>query len=143
MSLVDQMSAFHERFPDFRVIRGKKGQVNWVGELTPLPPFTATYKVKVVYQLGKAPKVFVLDPKLKSREDACIPHRYGDGSLCLYLPGSGEWTPSEPIARTIMPWASLWLYYYEVWYAVGAWKGGGLHPIAPPELNRYDANPLL
>lgn len=142
LSLVDQMSDFRERFPDFRVIQGKKGQVNWVGTLTPLPPVTATYKIKVEYEFGNAPKVFVLDPELKRRDDAPIPHRYGDGSLCLYLPGNGEWTPSEPIAQTIVPWACLWLYYYEVWYAVGVWKGGGMHPIPPSQLGRYQSNPL-
>ena len=32
--------------------------------------------------------------------------------------------------ETIVPWASLWLYYYEVWHATGEWLGGGEHPIA-------------
>jgi hypothetical protein len=142
MSLVEQMSAFRGRFPDFRVVRGKRGQVSWIGELTPLPHYTATYKVKVVYELGQAPKVFVLEPELKPREDASIPHRYGDGSLCLYLPGSEEWTPSKPIAQTIVPWACLWFYYYEVWHAIGEWEGGGMHPIPPSQLSRYQSNPL-
>jgi hypothetical protein len=30
------------------------------------------------------------------------------------------------IATTIIPWLSLWLYYYEVWHATGEWMGGGI-----------------
>ncbi len=32
------------------------------------------------------------------------------------------------LADTILPWASLWLFYYEVWLATGEWVGGGEHP---------------
>ena len=30
------------------------------------------------------------------------------------------------IATTIVPWLSLWLYYYEIWLATGSWQGGGV-----------------
>ena len=32
------------------------------------------------------------------------------------------------IADTILPWTSLWLYFYELWHATGQWLGGGEHP---------------
>lgn len=32
------------------------------------------------------------------------------------------------IANTILPWTSLWLYYYEIWLGTGKWEGGGDHP---------------
>jgi hypothetical protein len=32
------------------------------------------------------------------------------------------------LADTIIPLASLWLFYYEVWFATGEWLGGGEHP---------------
>lgn len=143
LSIVEQMSDFRQRFPDFRSTRLKEDEVSWVGRLTPLPPITATYKIKVEYELRSAPKVFVLDPELESRDGSTIPHRYRDGSLCLYLPSNNEWTPSKPVAQTIVPWACLWLYYYEVWYATGKWKGGGAHPIPPPELDQHESNPLI
>lgn len=143
MPLVEQMTDFRQRFPDFESTRLKEDQVSWVGRVTPSPSMTATYKIKVEYELGNSPKVFVLDPELESRNGSRIPHRYRDGSLCLYLPSSNEWIPSKPIAQTIVPWACLWLYYYEVWHATGKWKGGGIHPIPPPELDQYDSNPLI
>jgi hypothetical protein len=53
---------------------------------------------------------------------------YCQERLCLFLPGSREWNGDDPIALTILPWASLWLYFYEVWHATGEWLGGGVHP---------------
>jgi len=32
------------------------------------------------------------------------------------------------LADTILPWASLWFFYYEIWLATGEWVGGGEHP---------------
>jgi hypothetical protein len=30
--------------------------------------------------------------------------------------------------RTIVPWAVLWLYFFEEWLRSGEWLGGGEHP---------------
>jgi hypothetical protein len=27
-----------------------------------------------------------------------------------------------------LPWAAIWLFYFEEWLASGEWKGGGEHP---------------
>ena len=48
--------------------------------------------------------------------------------LCLYLPGKGEWTPAMRLDQTMVPWAILWLFYFEEWLGSNEWKGGGLHP---------------
>jgi hypothetical protein len=42
------------------------------------------------------------------------------------------------IAATIVPWLSLWLYYYEVWLATGAWEGGGISH--EPKLEQDDVS---
>jgi len=34
------------------------------------------------------------------------------------------------IASTILPWASEWLFHYEIWRATGEWTGGGREPAA-------------
>lgn len=74
----------------------------------------------------------VLEPSLKVREgEDAVPHMYGQERLCLFLPESQEWQPADPIALTIIPWASLWLFFYEVWHATGEWLGGGVHPEEP------------
>lgn len=56
-----------------------------------------------------------------------VPHMYPDGSLCLYYPEYNEWKYSDSWATTLIPWASLWLYYYEIWLMTGEWLGGGVH----------------
>jgi len=64
---------------------------------------------------------------------ANAPHRYSDGRLCLYWPKEWRWSDSESIAATIMVWTALWLEYYEVWEAVGAWLGPSSHGVIPKE----------
>jgi len=60
--------------------------------------------------------------------DALIVYTYAQDRPCLFLPGSGEWRSDLLIARTVVPWLSEWLYFYEVWRATGEWLGGGEHP---------------
>jgi hypothetical protein len=96
-----------------------------------------TYRVKITYQGGGTPEVRVLQPKLRPREEGGqIKHMYEQERLCLYLPGTGEWSADKPIAVTILPWASLWLYFYEVWHATGEWLGGGMEPDVKPTIRR-------
>jgi hypothetical protein len=98
------------------------------GEVRPTE-MSQTYWLYVSYGGGETPEVRVVHPKLEPRaEGGLIPHMYGQEGLCLYLPGSGQWTPAKPIAVTILPWSSLWLYFYEVWRATGEWMGGGVEP---------------
>lgn len=106
----------------------KRSAAVWTGEIRP-SALSESYRVRIRYQLANAPKVSVLEPKLRRRADAeQIPHIYAEDSLCLYLPHSGEWHAGKFIAETIVPWTSLWLYFYEVWHATGEWRGGGIHP---------------
>jgi hypothetical protein len=66
-----------------------------------------------------------------------VPHIYGDASaparsrLCFYDPVAGDWSRSDFIAETIVPWACDWLICYEGWLATGEWTGGGRHPGEP------------
>jgi hypothetical protein len=50
------------------------------------------------------------------------------------------------IDNTIVPWAILWLFYFEEWLWSDEWKGGGEHPVVsdlparrPKRLRSYDA----
>jgi len=104
----------------------KTEKVQWIGTLTP-SGLTNTYVISVSYELGVSPRVSVISPELQSRaEGQRIPHTYKGDYPCLYFPWNKEWTPNKLIALTIIPWASLWLYYYEVWLATGVWLGGGI-----------------
>jgi hypothetical protein len=98
------------------------------GEIRPTD-VSESYSVRLNYGGGDVPEVRVLRPELQPREEGGrIPHMYSQERLCLYLPGSGQWTPAMPIAVTIIPWSSLWLYFYELWRATGEWLGGGVEP---------------
>jgi hypothetical protein len=104
--------------------------MTWFGEFTP-SALSDTYKLKITYKLGQAPKAYIVSPKpLQLAEGAKrLPHTYnysnGKQQLCLYLPGTGEWRPSMVIAQTIVHWAVQWMYYYEIWVTTGRWMGGG------------------
>ena len=132
LSLKDQVGRMEACHPQFSVKHWRGKDVEWEGSLTPSTS-SETYRVRITYQLGTYPQVFVLSPPLCNGTDkASPPHMYGDKSLCLFFPKAGEWDSSMPIAETIIPWASSWLYFYEVWLSTGVWSGGGRHPEASP-----------
>lgn len=114
-----QVARMRALWPTLRYRTGSDHRtVIWEGHLCPTPE-SPLYRVRVTYGPAGVPQAFVVAPKL--RADA--PHVYSDGSLCLYWPVEWQWTDRESIADTIMGWVALWLYYYEVWTAVGAWMG--------------------
>jgi hypothetical protein len=128
-----QIRDMQGRHPLLRLTAWRRGEARWSGRIQPTDA-SATYKVTILYRLGRRPQVFVTVPQLQRRPDADIPHRHGDGSLCLHLPD--EWDSTMSIAETIVPWAALWLYHYELWHATGEWLGGGAHPRLRPRVAR-------
>ena len=106
----------------------KKGQVELILNLRPTD-VSINYKVKLLaYKNRKIVKIFVIEPKINKYEnDKEVPHLYPDGSLCLYYPDYNEWKYTDYWADTLIPWTSLWLFYYEIWKETGTWRGGGIH----------------
>ncbi|WP_176968657.1 hypothetical protein [Amycolatopsis xylanica] len=95
-------------------------------ELQPTP-VSRHYTVKIAHQPPFDPDVEVLAPILRLHRDAKgLPHVYPGNRLCLYEPG--EWKSNMLLASTVLPWAIEWLYYYEIWLAIGEWTGGGDWP---------------
>ncbi len=118
-----------EACPQFRY-SWHRGVAIWRGPLRP-SALSAEYMVRITYKLGFTPSVDVLDPELSSRVPGeKIPHTYPEDRLCLYLPRANDWSARDLIADTIVPWTSVWLFFYEVWHATGEWLGGGEHPNA-------------
>ena len=70
-----------------------------------------------------------------------IPHTYSDDEVCLFRPFAHEWSPTKPLALTIVPWLMQWLLFYEVWFCTGEWHGEGEHP-APAIAQNRSANPV-
>jgi hypothetical protein len=133
IGLREQLAFMRLHWPDFTT-RVYKGQLIAKGDLQP-DELCRIYRVEIRLPCDGAPEVRVLNPALRPRSPSeAIPHMYDQERLCLYLPGSGEWAPYKAIALTIVPWASLWLYFYEVWHATGVWLGGGVEPNSQPKL---------
>jgi hypothetical protein len=126
ISLAEQVMMMKLHFPDF-TCRWKKNVVCWVGYLQPTV-LSCHYKIKILHQLHRSPAVYVLEPKLQAKSEESIPHTYPGERLCLYHPKKLEWSQQMYVAQTIVPWTSLWLFYYERWHMTGDWLGGGEHP---------------
>jgi len=129
-TLEQQLYRMRVLWPGFQVSRMKRQvEIVWHGDLQPTP-LSKQYRISIKCLPNRLPKAFVLSPALKLRDDAkCLPHVYQDGSLCLH--DYGEWQPWMYVADYFVPWICCWLYFYEVWYAVGYWEGGGTHPEKP------------
>jgi len=124
---------------------GSLGGAGLIWEYKERPtPLSREYTIRIEYQRGDVPKVFVKDPDITVLAgDREIPHVYKNPlRLCLYLPGSGEWDRSMRIDWTFVCWASVWLYYFEEWLASDDWKGGGVHPDDDRGFNRRERRAL-
>lgn len=126
-----QFYKIKELYPEVRLISGAfKANKCLIVELPIQPtPFSCTYIVRITLLEDRyGTRVDVVDPKLVKRGTDPIPHTYPNNRLCLFQPKYEEWNSKKYIAETIIPWASLWLYYYEEWHRTGFWHGGGEHP---------------
>ena len=125
--LYGQIAKAKEFFPE-AVSYVKCGQANIIVHLKPTIN-SEDYTVKLVAKQGrKSVEIFVINPKIEQVENGnLVPHLYREGSLCLYYPQYHEWDYKMPWTETLIPWTSLWLFYYEVWRETGNWLGGGIH----------------
>ena len=114
-------------FPSSKV-RCKCGKLEVILSLKPTD-VSVDYKVRLVVQQGrKSVDVFVEEPRINLYQNGKkVPHIYSNGSLCLYYPEYQEWNYRDSWAETLIPWTSLWLFYYEIWKDTGNWLGGGIH----------------
>lgn len=97
------------------------------GKLMPLD-ISDEYTVRVTYRIGDIPVVWVdgLPSTEKEKTGNKIPHRFQNGSICLFC--GNDWSADKTIAHTIIPWLLEWLVFYEGWLTTGDWQGGGTHP---------------
>lgn len=129
LGLHEQAAWVRSLYPEIQCsVRG--GLLVCVGPVQPLE-LSRTYRARIEYRIKKSPSVSIEDPPLTHRPgEERIPHTYAEDRPCLFLPRAGEWRSDRKLALTIIPWLSLWLFYYEIWLATGVWHGGGVHPPA-------------
>jgi hypothetical protein len=108
----------------------KSDQLTWKFDVRP-HPLCRSYRLRIQFKRSGVPKVTVLKPDINElAQGRKLPHVYPTKpvQLCLYFPADREWTSDQSIAETIVPWAYLWLVYFEHWLATDEWQGGGIHP---------------
>lgn len=107
----------------------RKNVLTWIFKAQPTP-LSRIYTIRIEFN-GRSPKIFVVYPKITEiATGRKIPHLYNQEKqqLCLYYPKYSEWTAYKKISDTIVLWAFLWLYYFEIWVITDKWEGGGKEP---------------
>lgn len=128
---IEQIIPMARAFPHFSFRWTHSGGLVWSGSLQPTQE-SLSYPIRIIHNPGLPPKVVVPEYEF----DRECRHLYGDGSFCLYWPRQWWWTPGESLARTLIPWAAFWLYFYELWETTGRWLGpSSPHGIRPEERN--------
>ncbi len=147
MNIEQQINSMAAAWPSLRLVHRAGSLAAWQG---PLQALFRKFTVRIIYRAPLAiellhprrtqPRVRVVDPPLRPRRndpEGQLPHVYyvGDGPLdvvlCIFDPGTGEWSPEMPLAETTVPWTIDWLASYEGWRATGKWTGGGRHVESP------------
>lgn len=129
-----QAGLLKSMFPESIVRTSMDKRLTWKHTLRP-SPLGDEYTVKMEYELGSRPQVYVLKPKplALARSAKKLPHVYDQKKqrLCLYYhPDKREWNSTMLLAKTIVWWIYEWLYHYEIWLGTDDdWKGGGIHPL--------------
>lgn len=112
-----QIRAMRESFPQF-THASQGGGLVWRGTLRPTTE-SPVYSIVISHPFGHTPEVWVVKPSIHRR----APHRYGDGSLCLFWPREWRWSAGACMAETLVPWTAFWLYFYEIWLVTDDWLG--------------------
>lgn len=126
-NLSEQAAALRCKYPQFETSLERQRLIV-KGILKPTQRSEA-YHFILKYSLFGSPEVRIVSPVLKqnSKGDK-IPHMYSQKTLCLFQPKYKEFKRNDFLCDTIIPWTSLWLYFYELWHLTGKWLGGGEHP---------------
>lgn len=132
VAIAVQSGNIKRMFPEAVVTTTRDQYLTWTHSISP-SPLGSKYKIKLTYQIGSSPKVYVVDPKPLARAEgkSTLPHCYDSDKqhLCLYYPDGREWNKSMLLTQTVIPWTYDWLYHYEIWLVNGGnWTGGGAHP---------------
>lgn len=126
ISALIQLETIKKTFPEAKTKMIKRGHYEVIVPLNP-KNFSRTYDVKIAFtELGA--KVYVVNEVLKIAEGRYkLPHVYNQKlqQLCLFSVSKKEWNSKYLIVKTLIPWASEWLFYYELWLINGDWHGGG------------------
>ena len=91
-------------------------------------PESRIYKVRIEYQKGLFPHVWLLEPELEMADGKRAHHVYwgkedkeGHPQLCVFHDEEDNWNSNRLIGNVFIPWVISWLYTYEYWLLTGEW----------------------
>ncbi len=126
-----QLQILGKDYPEGEMKSQSLRHLVWETDIIPSPNSTK-YRVRISYTIGKRPAVYVIEPPVLKRPEGekSLPHVFSTErqQICLHYGPLGEWDGSMFLARTIVPWASEWLLFYELWVITGEWLGEGIEP---------------
>jgi hypothetical protein len=135
-TIAEQVFSMRSMYPHFTTAFTSYNSMKVIGVLQPTSR-SGTYQFTLKYNLADQPKTKIVSPiLLKNAKGEEPPHLYPGENLCLYHPQYREFNRTDFLSETIIPWTSLWLYYYEVWLLTSEWLGGGEHPVKPYPKNK-------
>lgn len=128
ISLIVQEKTLLKAFPESKTKRSRF-KLSWKGNLKPTA-LSREYTVEVILNDNNTVEIFVKEPKKLRlyKDEKQLPHTYSTTKqkLCLFYPNNKEWSKRTLLVDTIIPWASEWLFFYEIWLFTGEWLGGGI-----------------
>jgi len=120
VKLALQAVALHQFYPGSTIRLSTRG-LTWHGTVVP-SPMSRSYRIGLTARDERTrPDVYVIAPQLQPDGGGRLPHVWDDGSLCLCA--TGEWRSNDLYVDTLIPWASEWLFFYEIWKATAIWMG--------------------
>lgn len=124
-----QLQILSKDFPSGEVKAQSLRHLVWETDIVPSPN-SAKYRICINYTIGKRPEVYVIDPPelIRPEGEKNLPHVFSSEKqlICLHFGPFEEWDDSMFLARKIVPWASEWLLFYELWVITGKWLGEGI-----------------
>lgn len=112
--LIAESLVMHARFPAFHLLE-QRGELMWTGPLKPIADVNIEFSVVIAYPADypyRPPTLWVLQPELEPN----APHRYIDGSLCVY---AKNWDPERGTAASCVTLIAAWLIGYLNWSETG------------------------
>lgn len=118
-----QAASLRKSYPLSQFVHITDNDLRWFCNLRPTP-ISDNYFIQLDYAIGGIPWFRVVAPDLYAPPGKCLPHVHSDGCICIYdcRESADEWKPWMELA-IVVPWASLWLHYYETWITTGVWCG--------------------
>ena len=139
LGIHEQLAHLRGRYPAFSSSQKRNRIIVCSGSIQPTA-LSSTYRVRITYEIKKTPEVEIVDPVLQRRNpQERIPHTYSGDRPCTFRPGV-DWRSDQSLT-ILVPWISMWLFFYEIWVVTGEWLGGGVEHVGRkplPNVNRQE-----